>query len=140
MPDIHTYWIGGPPPDWARQGLLDIQQKYPRQSPEEQRNFWVHPSRIGPNNTGDETLQQMTEAADAAGFQVRIIADHFDDFAANMTRRAGSTGAWSVWTRPRAEPTSTPRAPVGPHRAFRAGMVGLLGTAPTRRWVVPEAD
>ena len=91
MPDIQTIWVGGPPPDWAKQGLLNIQQQYPKQSPDEQRNFWVHPSRIGPNNTGDETLRQMREAAEAAGFEVKIIADHLDEFAENMSRYNGDT-------------------------------------------------
>ncbi|WP_406278418.1 hypothetical protein OHT93_37090 [Streptomyces sp. NBC_00191] len=91
MPDIQTYWVGGPLPEWARQGLLGFQQQYPKQSPDEQRNFWVLPSRIGPNNTGDETLRQMSEAADAAGFQVKIIYDHLDEFAADMTRYDGDT-------------------------------------------------
>ncbi|MGP3952547.1 hypothetical protein [Streptomyces sp. 7N604] len=87
MPEIHTYWIGGSPPDWAKQGLRNIQQQFPN----EERNLWVLPSRIGPKNTGDETMRQLREAAAETGFQVHNVWDNLDQFAANMSRYNGDT-------------------------------------------------
>lgn len=84
MPDIHTIWVGGAPPQWAREGLVRLGAQFPRTNPEEQRNFWVLPKESAPGEAADAAMQGMRDAADAAGFTVRNISEHLDEFAQGM--------------------------------------------------------